>query len=91
MKTFKLFVDRKAVEHKSTKYICDSILSLNLRKGDVIELFPFNHFDDEQSSHKGEFEDWYGMMEIKSIETKMIISWNSTIKVNIEIHLNKLS
>jgi len=90
MKTFTLFVNNEIVENKSVQNICESILELNLRKGDVFKLLPFNYDNDEKTNYKEEFLEWHGTMEIRSIEPRMIITWNNEVKTNISIHLRKI-
>lgn len=82
-----LYYNGDEIETDYSSGIIDNILKLHLKIGDSIELFPFNYFDDGNTSHKGKKQIFHTKLKIKDVKISMIETWNRRIKNKIEIYL----
>lgn len=83
----KVFYNNEPLLSKYEQSIGNNILKQSLRKNDVIEIFPFNFFDNLETTTKSPKENYHTVLKIDDIKYTFLESWNSTIDTIVEIYL----
>ena len=87
-KVIKVFYKGLEIENRHSIKFGKAIADLGLKKGDEIESFPFNYFDNEGTETKRDVLDYQcKKLIIEKLEYKLIDSWNGLIETIINIFL----
>lgn len=86
-----IYYKDQIINSKYVPAIGKSIMNLGLRIGDDFELFPFNHFDDENHDYKEIKLEHHTHLVVKDIKRSMIQTWNGSIKTKVEYFLDEFS
>tara|TARA_R110000772_G_scaffold46246_6_gene105613 strand:- start:4203 stop:4481 length:279 start_codon:yes stop_codon:yes gene_type:complete len=85
-KTFNIHYNNSKIENKYAESLAKSIIDLGLRKGEKVRSYPFNLFDDENTSHKIDPLKYQCVpLYILEIEYSFIDSWNGNVRTVIDI------
>ena len=85
---YRLFIKSELLDCSESQSLAKAIVSLGLKRKDIVRSIPFNHYGDEDTDYKPDPKSHQVRpLIITSIEYYIMDSWNGTVRSRIDIYL----